>query len=525
MDEPDPRELEPGAPLSSAPPPHDDTPRREPQTRPVVVGPDTPFVTYVLVALNVAWFGWMLMHGVDATRPGVEDGLRYGSNHGPAIAAGQWWRLLSAAFVHYGAVHLGFNMWALWVLGPMSERLFGRGGFLALYLLGALGCSALSVLVHPAVFSAGASGAIFALIGGNTVFLWLHRREMPAALKSLRSRMLTMLIANLAFGFVMPQIDNFGHLGGLIAGVAAAWCLDRDPQQWPGMTARRASAAGFLALFLVGACLFIPARVKHGAGVLHSTELALAEEALARNDVLEVIRRASAVLEQDPRNVDALELRATAHAQLDHTEQALADSDAILRLQPDNPRANVVRGVLRFDRGEFEGASADLARAARSEHANAPIHALLGKACLAQGRWADAQSAFEAAAKRARRGSEDDDGAPAWSWLARTLLGQGEDATRELRQVMTDLRSTDLSAWDARMAAVALGSSAGDQGPETSKSRVREHRGGVLLFDAARCVARRDVTRAREVLDDLRRLDTEPWILATANALRAELAR
>lgn len=521
MDEPDPRELEPAAP--PPPPPHDAA-RRELQPRPVVVGPDTPVVTYVLVALNVAWFGWMLMQGVDAMHPGVEDGLRFGSNHGPAIAAGQWWRLLSAAFVHYGVTHLAFNMWALWVLGPMSERLFGRSGFVALYLLGALGCSALSVLVHPGIFSAGASGAIFALIGGNTVFLWLHRREMPAALKSLRSRMLTMLIANLAFGFLMPQIDNFGHLGGLIAGVAAAWCLDRDPQRWPSWTARRASAAGFLALFLIGACLFIPARVKHSGGALHSADLALAEEALARNDVLEVIRRASAVLEKDAENVDALELRATAHARLDHTAQALADSDAILRLQPGNAQASIVRGLLRFDRGDFAGAAADLARVARSERANAPIHALLGKACLAQGHWADAKSAFHAATKRARSAREDDDGAPAWLWLARTLAGEGEDATRELRQTMTDMRSADLSDWDTRMGAVALGRSAGDLGPGTSQEHVREHRGGVLLFDAARSAARGDATRAREALDGIRALETEPWIVATANAVREQLA-
>jgi rhomboid protease GluP len=103
--------------------------------------------------------------------------------------------MLSAAFVHIGLRHLLVNMCTLWVLGPQVERLFGNLGLLAIYILGAVGCSALSLFIHPASVVAGASGAIFAISGALLSFTLLHRRVILAMKfqRSLRGRSLSSL--------------------------------------------------------------------------------------------------------------------------------------------------------------------------------------------------------------------------------------------------------------------------------------------------------------------------------------------
>jgi rhomboid protease GluP len=138
-----------------------------------------PVATATLVALNVAAFLGMAWAGVSLMAPAAGALFRWGGNFPPVTVQGQWWRLLTATFLHAGAVHLVFNMVVLWDAGKRMERILGRGGFLVCYLLSGLAGSVASLAFHPASVSVGASGAIFGLFGALLGFLARSRRRLP----------------------------------------------------------------------------------------------------------------------------------------------------------------------------------------------------------------------------------------------------------------------------------------------------------------------------------------------------------
>jgi membrane associated rhomboid family serine protease len=111
------------------------------------------WVTPALVAANVLWFVAGIVLGVSPVDPEGGELIRFGANFGAYTLAGEWWRLLSSAFVHIGFVHLLFNMWCLWSLGNVAERMFGNGVFLSVYVLSALGGSLASLLWRPNIIS------------------------------------------------------------------------------------------------------------------------------------------------------------------------------------------------------------------------------------------------------------------------------------------------------------------------------------------------------------------------------------
>src|SRR5947207_10338854 len=133
-----------------------------------------PIITRLLVGLNVAVFIATGVAGVSVIAPSGEALLRWGADFGPRTLGGEPWRLLTSTFLHFGVIHLAMNMWCLWALGTLAEPLLGGGAFLLLYLLSGLGGSVLSMLVHPMVISAGASGAVFGVAGALIPLLWLR---------------------------------------------------------------------------------------------------------------------------------------------------------------------------------------------------------------------------------------------------------------------------------------------------------------------------------------------------------------
>jgi membrane associated rhomboid family serine protease len=137
------------------------------------------------------------------------------------VADGEWYRMLSAAFLHEQIWHLALNMYALWILGSMLEPVLGRWRFTALYLLSAIGGSAASLL-SPSI-SYGASGAVFGLMGALFVVLRRFGRDVTAVL--------VILGINVVFGFVVTGIDWRAHLGGLITGAALAFAFAHAPRE------------------------------------------------------------------------------------------------------------------------------------------------------------------------------------------------------------------------------------------------------------------------------------------------------
>jgi len=174
--------------------------------------------TIVLITLNVLAFLMMALQGVSVFNPTADSVLRWGADYGPLTLHGQWWRMVVSTFLHFGLIHLLFNMFVLFNIGLFLEGLAGRVSFIVLYLVCGLGGSAASLAWHPSVVSAGASGAVFGLYGALLGFLLRHRGVIPAeSLASLRKGALTFIGYNLLYG-LRPGVDMAAHLGGLATG-------------------------------------------------------------------------------------------------------------------------------------------------------------------------------------------------------------------------------------------------------------------------------------------------------------------
>ncbi len=193
-----------------------------------------PVVSYTLIAINVAVF----------VLQGLFPGLQQQLTLWPVAVAGhaEYYRLISSAFVHYGLLHILFNMYALYVLGPPLEDHLGRGRFVSLYGLSALGGSVLVYLLSPlSAATAGASGAIFGLFGATFV----ASKRLNLDVKWL----VTLIAINLAMSFTFPGVSWEGHIGGLVTGglVAAAYVYAPQARR---LLVQAGSSIAILVLFL-----------------------------------------------------------------------------------------------------------------------------------------------------------------------------------------------------------------------------------------------------------------------------------
>jgi len=198
-----------------------------------------PRVTPALVAANVVVFALMLGAGAGFLTPNPEIHLAWGANYGPATKDGEWWRLFTAMFLHFGVIHLAFNMWALADVGRLVERMYGAAAFLAVYLYAGLTGSLASLLWNAdKVISVGASGAVFGIYGALFAFLLTQRGSVPlSALKRLGGSGSVFVGYVLVAGVMQSSInspgihkvaiDNACHVGGLLGGFAAGLALAR----------------------------------------------------------------------------------------------------------------------------------------------------------------------------------------------------------------------------------------------------------------------------------------------------------
>ena len=217
-------------------------------------------VTRTLIAINIVVYLTTVATGggINSDRGTIYE---HGVLFGPSVASGDYWRLLSSAFMHYGPVHLGMNMLILWFVGvPLEERM-GRGRFLLLYLTAGLAGAAGAILVSPCVLTAGASGAIFGLFGAGLV---LERQGVSL----FGSWLYTVVIINLVFTFGASGVSVGGHVGGLIGGILAMLGLSRF-----GRTHAlygRAGMLGYAMLLVVGAASVVLAiwAANHGCNAV-----------------------------------------------------------------------------------------------------------------------------------------------------------------------------------------------------------------------------------------------------------------
>ena len=180
--------------------------------------PRTP-ITFGLIALNTLVFISMWSDGAGWFRSTGHVQIAWGSNFGPYTTDGDWWRLLTALFIHFGLIHIGFNMLGLASFGPLAERFYGSTRYLLIYLLAGIFGNLCSVSWHPAVNSAGASGAIFGICGALLATLAGSRDRIPYdILRSIGYSTLVFLGWSVYASLSTPGIDYVAHLGGLAAG-------------------------------------------------------------------------------------------------------------------------------------------------------------------------------------------------------------------------------------------------------------------------------------------------------------------
>jgi membrane associated rhomboid family serine protease len=204
-----------------------------------------PIVTFALIGINVGVYLLGLLMGGQINGTGswvYEQGVLVStavdsSGQVIGVAQGEWWRLVTAMFLHYGILHLGMNMLVLWIIGPPLEEYFGHGRYLLVYLVSGLAGSAGALIWSPDALTVGASGAIWGMMGAALV---LEGRKIYV----FGGQAMGLVVFNLLITFLIPGISIGGHIGGLIGGGLCALAFS---------SLRRTPALATLSVAAVGA--------------------------------------------------------------------------------------------------------------------------------------------------------------------------------------------------------------------------------------------------------------------------------
>jgi rhomboid protease GluP len=333
---PQPRpDLSPGTP---EPQPMGEATGPQPQRVAVRLPLYRPVVTWALLAIIVVVFLVETMLGGSTD---VDVLIQMGAKYTPLIAAGEYWRLFTSMFLHVGVMHLAFNGYALFIIGIELERLVGPGRFLSIYLLSGLFGSLASYALSDSL-AAGASGAIFGIIGAQAAFFLVHRERLGSWGTRRLGSIALVLVINLVWGFSQPgRIDNLAHVGGLLAGVALGWALspryeldsvrmkvvDRNQlgRYWP--------ALGLAVLLLLGGTALVTAGYRDSP----RSHLYRGQQAIEEEQWDEAAAELEQAISQDPSLADASVYfnLGLARNYLEQPQEAIAAYQKALELDPD----------------------------------------------------------------------------------------------------------------------------------------------------------------------------------------------
>jgi rhomboid protease GluP len=379
--------------------PEDDQAPQRVMPKPWARPPQEPWVTQGLVGACVAVFIAMVLSGVSVTEPKSQQLIAFGAKYGPAIFAGQWWRLFTCMFVHVGIIHIAFNMWCLWDLGQLAERLYGRMTYLAIYLTTGVASSMVSLLWHPGDVSAGASGAIFGIAGALIPAFYFGDLNLPtAAIRGVLRSLLIFVGINLFIGFSVPFVDNSAHVGGLIAGLLLGAAIVRFAR-------RNYVLRAAIILVMVGGIGYGVYASEAHYGFLPAARSGF--ELLQQNKVDDAIAKLEPAAKKWPRSTELHLLLAGAYAQKDQYAQAEAEYKHVLSMDPNSAEAQrglgyiyysthrlpqaydafsafiarepriaqgyLMRGLVEGDMGRYDESVADMQKAAQLDPSDAAI--------------------------------------------------------------------------------------------------------------------------------------------------------
>lgn len=178
-----------------------------------------PHITNALLVIMAVFYALQLLtdqiFGYDLL-------AKYGMKSNELIVSGEYWRLVTAMFLHGSLIHLGFNLYALYILGRRVERFFGPFNYLGLFLIAGIAGNLFSFLFTEAP-SLGSSTAIFGLLGAEGIFIYQHKKLFGEQTRTALSQIIQVALGNLVIGWLIPGIDNWGHIGGLIGGALYTW--------------------------------------------------------------------------------------------------------------------------------------------------------------------------------------------------------------------------------------------------------------------------------------------------------------
>jgi rhomboid protease GluP len=200
---------------------------RPPETQPQDIGTPKPaqngqifrpWVTYALIGVSVLIYA---LQALTQATQGVDLLELYGAKINEAIIAGEIWRLVTPIFLHVSIIHILFNMYFLYVIGPAMEHYYGATRYLLLYFLAGISGNVMSFYLSPNP-SMGASTALFGLVAAQGVFIYRNRAFFGDRARGMLRNTLFLVVVNLLIGLT-PGIDDWGHVGGLLGGLAFAW--------------------------------------------------------------------------------------------------------------------------------------------------------------------------------------------------------------------------------------------------------------------------------------------------------------
>lgn len=309
-----------------------------------------PWITYLIIAINVLIWGVTVFYGAGLVQAPADKLLHWGGNAASAVQHGEWWRLLTATFLHSGVMHLAMNMLGLVGAGIIVERIYGHRLFALIYLGSALMGSALSLHFSAQhAVSVGASGAVFGVTGALLVAVFQHRKQLPKTFgKQTLSSIGFFIVYSLMQGFAKQGIDNAAHVGGLLGGCLSAFILPErfDMVHFKSTFTKRAIAA----LAIVGAATaslaaMAPRATIDQARIFASNEI-LAQSFKRFDEGLKTLQQEQISIKAGKLSeLEADERSRTVHAPV---FRRVADELSLVVLRPGDPREQFSKDIQRM---------------------------------------------------------------------------------------------------------------------------------------------------------------------------------
>ena len=297
--------------------------------------------TYLLFAINVTIFLVMVASGVSWINPAANQVLRWGADYGPYTLNGQYWRLITSMFLHFGIIHIAGNMWCLWNLGRLAEKLLGPLSVFGVYLLTGIGASLLSLSWDPMRVSAGASGAIFGIAGVLITTLYFGKHNLQQdAVRRLLGYVVRFSLLNLLFG-LQGHIDNMAHLGGLVSGLLIGVFLARTfSAPVEERSTQRRMVLGISALVIL--VLIVPvAKAKQ-----YAVEFEKGKEAFDQNNYPVAIEHMQRYSSARPDDVQAHAMLGASFQMTGRRDDAVHEYERILTINPANHSVQITLAEL-----------------------------------------------------------------------------------------------------------------------------------------------------------------------------------